>query len=142
MRIGKSANMAHTGRQQPPKSRRLRCGDDQHLRFDPPEANATFATRLYSNLKYSILTIEKIHDKTIYFLKQTKKSRRNAMANFNIKGILNGMKVPNTQIQPKKIGMTSDIQCITCGKLLKRWSALSANTTVCEECLAQPRTSH
>jgi hypothetical protein len=64
------------------------------------------------------------------------------MASFSLKGMLAGMKTPNTQPPLKKVGMTSEIQCVNCGKLLKRWSALSLSTTVCEECLRQPPTSH
>jgi hypothetical protein len=56
------------------------------------------------------------------------------MPSFSFEGNFNGFEDSRFGAPIYENGMTSEIQCITCGKLLKRWSALSSSTTVCEEC--------
>jgi hypothetical protein len=64
------------------------------------------------------------------------------MSSFTLKGILYGRKIQDSGLSAAQKGMTADIRCLTCGAVFKRWSVLSSSTTVCDECMAEPRTSH
>jgi hypothetical protein len=76
-----------------------------------------------------------------YQLEQQRDMGR-TMSNFTLKGILYGRKIQDSRIPVAQQGMTAEISCITCGKTFKRWSILSSSTTVCDECMSEPRTSH
>ncbi|KWV46602.1 MULTISPECIES: hypothetical protein [Rhizobium] len=64
------------------------------------------------------------------------------MTNFTLKGLLYGRFEPEKRIPLSQSGMTTDIQCDSCGKIFKRWSILARSSTTCDECLAKAPTAH